>query len=81
MLDLRKRLIITMIDEGNDYIRGKISGIIGGCQMCKKDNYSTGLDTIANRLYFTAYVFPWEYRKIKKAIELNYPEKCKFYYN
>lgn len=76
---LKKGLVVVMENDGNDYILGRISGIICAGKI-GSNSYAMRLDKFKNQIYLTAYVFPWDYKRIKKVIEDNYPGKCKFFY-
>lgn len=76
---LKKRLDVVLENDGNEYILGRISGMICAGKIGSND-YSMRLDEFKKHVYLTAYVFPWDYRRIKRTIEINYPGKCKFFY-
>lgn len=76
---IRKRLTVSMENDGNEYILGRVSGMVCAGRIGNK-NYAIALDKFNDRIYLAADVFPWEYRKIRKTIESNYPGKCKFFY-
>lgn len=76
---LKRRLDVVMENDGNDYTLGRISGMICAGKI-GSNSYAMRLDKFKNQIYLTADVFPWDYIRIKKVIEDNYPGRCKFFY-
>ena len=76
---LKKRLTVSMENDDNKYILGRISGMVRACKM-GREGCAINMDEFSKRIYLAADVFPWEYRKIRRTIEAEYPGRCKYFY-
>ena len=76
---LRKRLTVKVEYDGNEFVIGRISGMLRAMTTSKKRS-NVALDKFDALRYLTVEAYPWEYLKIKKVVEREYPGKCKFYY-